>query len=160
MFNVNGVIPAPEHCSFHHVTQLADVTGPGVGEQHLAGPIVDPPDILSIFRAEAPQEMFGQDKGVLAPLPQGRKVEEDHRETEVQVAPEPAVLDLSLEVAIGGREDAHVDLAVTDPADPAHRSLFDCPKQLSLERGLQITHLVEEDKAALGGLEQAKLRLL
>src|SRR3954468_3286074 len=133
MLNVNGVVPAPKHRALDHVTQLADVAGPGIGEQHGAGPTVDPPDILPVLGAEAPQEMLGEDKGIVAPLPQRGKVEEDHGQTEVQVAPEAAVLHLPLEVAIGCRQNAHVDLAVTDPADSSHHSLFNCSKQLPLK---------------------------
>src|SRR4051812_25054264 len=103
MLNVNGVVPAPEYRAFDHVTQLADVARPGIGEQHVAGPTVNPPDILSVFGAEAPQEVLREDEDIVAPLPQRGEVEEDHGQTEVQVASEAAMLDFALEVAIGCR---------------------------------------------------------
>ena len=51
---------------------------------------------------------------------------------------------LPLEIAVSGRENANVDLAIADPTHPAHSSLLDGPKQLPLKRGLQVADLVEE----------------
>src|SRR3546814_11412826 len=70
---------------------------------------------------------------------------------------ELARLDQLAEVLVGGREDAHVVLDFVAAADRAHGFFLDRPQQFHLHVQRQFGHLVEEQRAALGGLEQAFL---
>ena len=87
-------------------------------------------------------------------------MEDDHRQPEVEVPPELVPLDVALEIAVGGRQDADVDPAIPDPADPPHGPVLHRLEQLALERQLHVAHLVEEEEAAFGRLEQAHPRFL
>src|SRR6185436_15440067 len=70
----------------------------------------------------------------------------------------PAVLDLALEVAVGGGQEPDVDRARPKRPDPQDRALLENAQQLDLDRRRQLTDLVEKHGAALGALEQADLR--
>src|SRR5262245_13336623 len=61
------------------------------------------------------------------------------------------------EVAIGGREEPHVDREIPDRAHPPHPALLHGPQELHLQRHGQLAHLIEEDRAARRRLEQAAL---
>ena len=52
-------------------------------------------------------------------------------------------------------EDAHVDRLFGHRADRAHRALLDRAQQLRLHRQRQVADLVEEQRAAVGGLKEA-----
>ena len=56
-----------------------------------------------------------------------------------------------------GRQDAHVDRHFGVGADRADRLLLDRAQQLDLHRQRQLGDFVEEQRAAVGGLEQARL---
>src|SRR5262249_9872311 len=93
-------------------------------------------------------------------LAQGRDAQRDAVEAEVEVAPERPPGDLGLEIAVGGGDDADVDGARLERADAPDEPLFEDPEELDLDRHGQLAHLVAEDRAALGRLEQPGLRLL
>jgi hypothetical protein len=160
MLNVNRVVPAPKYGSLDHMAQLPDVPRPGIGKQYVTGTRIDPPNVLSIFGTEPSQKMFGQQPYVLASLAQGRQVEENHGEPELEVAAEATLLNLTFQISIGGRQDSNIDLAVTDAPDTANGSLLDRPKELALERGFEIANFVQKYEATFSCLEQPQLRFL
>ena len=63
------------------------------------------------------QEVLDEQRDVEWPLPQRRNVEVDDVETPVEVLAEAPLLDLLLEVAVGGGDDPQVDLAFAIVAD-------------------------------------------
>ena len=69
-------------------------------------------------------------------------------------------LDRRLEVAVGGRDEAHVDRLGRVAAERAgtRRSSSDA-QQLGLQRERQLADLVEEERAAVRGLERPGLRV-
>ena len=60
-----------------------------------------------------------------------------------------------LEVHIGGRDDAHVHVHHVVPAHPAEGALFEDPEQAHLHVEASLAELVEEERAAVGHLEDA-----
>ena len=90
----------------------------------------------------------------------GTRMREDLQAV-VEVLAEAALRDLLLEVAVGRRDDAHVR-----PASPAsRRSARISPScstrsSLRLQRERHLRHLVEEERAAVGDLEEALLVLV
>ena len=56
---------------------------------------------------------------------------------------------------MGRAEQAHVDRQLGDRADRPHRALLDRAQQLRLHRQRQVADLVEEQRAAVGRLEEA-----
>ena len=56
---------------------------------------------------------------------------------------------------MGGAQQPHVDRQLGHRADRPHRALLDRAQQLRLHRQRQVADLVEEQRAAVGGLEEA-----
>ena len=77
---------------------------------------------------------------------------------EVEVLPETAGGDRRVEVDIGRGDDADVDRDRRAGADAHDLALLEDAEQLHLERRRQVADLVEEQRAAIGGLEPARLR--
>ena len=59
------------------------------------------------------------------------------------------------EVAVGGGDDAHVDLALLAGADRANAAALEHVEQLRLQRGRHLADLVEKQRAAVGLGEEA-----
>src|SRR5207247_11252606 len=65
---------------------------------------------------------------------------------------------LGLEVLVGGREDAHVDLERAVAADPLELALLQDAQDLGLRLRPHVADLVEEERPAVGDLELALAR--
>src|SRR5690606_24714551 len=139
------------------VLQLADVAGPvvlaggdgGVGREAL--------DLGVVLAGVARQQVAGDDRDVVAALAQRRQVQVDHVVAVVQVLAEAALQDLLLEVAVGRRQDADVDRLGAGVADPHDDLLLDGAQDLHLQVERHLADLVEEQGAAVGRLELARL---
>ena len=90
-------------------------------------------------------------------LAQRRDVDARDREPEVEVGAERALVRLGAQVAVGRRDDAHVDLDVFLAADAAERPPLEHAQQRRLDRQRQLADLVEEDRTAVRQLERALL---
>ena len=99
-------------------------------------------------------EMAGQDGDVLATLAQRRDVDGEDGQPVVQVLAEASALDLVLEAPVGGRHDAHVDRMGAVVADRPDLALLEHAQQLGLQARRGLGHLVEEQRAAVGHLEE------
>ena len=72
-----------------------------------------------------------------------------------QVLPEAAGRHLGGQVLVGGTEDAHVDWQLGRAAHRPHGPLLDDAQELALHRQRHLADLVEEQRAAVRGLEEA-----
>ena len=90
---------------------------------------------------------------------QRRQVERDHGQPVVEIGAEPAFLDGEREILAGGRDDGDVQGLVARAAEATHRALLDDLQQLRLQRDRQQADLVEEDRPAIGRLEESRLGL-
>ena len=61
---------------------------------------------------------------------------------------------------MGRGHHAHVDAHRLGGADRQHLALLQRAQQLGLQLGRQVADLVEEQRAAIGGAEQPRLRLV
>src|SRR5206468_3689295 len=77
-------------------------------------------------------EVLDQDRDVLDPVVQGRHVDRDDGDPEVEVFAKRAGLDGGGEIAIGRREDAHVDPDRTASAHARELALLEHAQQLGL----------------------------
>src|SRR5439155_1569060 len=72
---------------------------------------------------------------------------------------EVGTLELRLEVRVGRGDEAHVDLDRAVGADRGDALVLDDPEQFGLETEGHLTDLVEEERPAVGRLEQPAPRL-
>src|SRR5437867_10244520 len=98
------------------MAELAHVPRPRIGEHQVARRRADLAHHLPVLGVERSQEMLGQEQHVLVALPQGRYVEHDHRQAEIEILAEPLLARLALEIAVRGGDDAEVDLALAHTA--------------------------------------------
>ena len=105
---------------------------------------------------QAPQEMLGQERDVLAALAQRRQRDRDDVQAVVQVLAELPFGHELLQVPLRGGDDAHVHRERSRAADALDRPLLQHAQQLHLHRQRDVADLVEEDGAAFGHLEAAR----
>ena len=78
------------------------------------------------------QEVVGEQRDVARPLAQRRDVDLDHVQAVEEVLAEAALLELLLEVAVGGGHDAHVHLEGLVAAHALELALLQEAQQLDL----------------------------
>ena len=103
--------------------------------------------------------MLGKLHDVLAALPQRRESDRQDRQAMVEVLAEPPRADRLLEILAGRGDHPGVDRLAARAAEAAHGALLDHLQELGLQSLGHEPDLVEEDRAAVRGLEQAGLGL-
>src|SRR6185503_2782641 len=103
----------------------------------------------------AGQDVLGQIRDVGHALAQRRDADGDDVQPVVEVLAELAASDQALEVAVGGGDDADVDLAGLLVADPADLVLLEDAQEAGLHGEAGVGDLAEEEGAAVGHLEEA-----
>ena len=151
-------LPRSEHDgALHDVLQFPDVPRPVVllqqGER-LGG---DPPGLLAELLAVLLEEVRDQQRDVLPALPERGEVNGDHVQAVEEVLPERAVAHGGLQVFVGGRDEAHLHLHVLGVPHPPDLPLLDGAQELDLEQGRDFGDLVQEQRSAVGGGEEADL---
>src|SRR5689334_20529047 len=131
------------------VVQLADISRPVVvfePHQEIVGERTVPSEPLP--------KVTRQERDVAAALTKGRKLDARHRETIEEIVAKAPRLDLSVEIAARGCDDADVDV---DPAIAPERSYFrpfDGAQQFGLQGDVEVPHLVNEEGPTVGFLEE------
>ena len=77
----------------------------------------------------------------------GGQVDGHHRQPVVEILAEAPGLDLRLQVAVGGGDEAHVDPGGLDAAHPLELALLERAQQLHLHLDRDLADLVEEQRA-------------
>ena len=93
--------------------------------------------------------------GCPRPLAERRELDREDVEPVVEVLAERLLADGLEQVAVGGGDDADVDLDRRRAADPLELALLEDAEQLGLGLRGQLADLVEEERAAVGQLEPA-----
>src|SRR5688572_17022558 len=140
--------------ALHDVLQLAHVAGEVVGHQLSERRFRQAWRRHPVLRGEALQDMAGDEGNVLAALAQRRHGEVDHVEPVIEVAAEAAGLHHPGEALVGGADDAGIGRLLLRGAHLAHAPLLDGAQQQHLRMQRQLRHLVEEQGAAVRGLEE------
>ena len=99
--------------------------------------------------------MVRERRDVLAALAQRRQADRKDAQAVVQILPEPSRLDLVLEATVRRRDHAHVDGPGAGVADGPDLALLEHAQELRLERAARLADLVEEERAAVGDVEEA-----
>src|SRR5207244_4099449 len=79
----------PQDGSLDDVAELTHVPRPGVGDQQLARRGTDLAHRLPILGVAESEEVFRQLEHVFTALAQRRHRQDDHRQTEIEIIPEP-----------------------------------------------------------------------
>src|SRR5436190_8250765 len=139
--------------------ELADVPGPAALHEHADRVRAHLLHALAGGGPEALEECGHEERDVLATLAQRRQLDPDHADPVEEVHPEVALLDLLPEVAVRRRDDAHIDLPRPRIADAHDLALLEDTQQARLELHRDVADLVEEERAAVGGLDEPLLVL-
>src|SRR5882724_4891895 len=148
------------HRALHAVLELADVPRPGVGEEPLRHRRREAAHRLRDLPGVMVDEALREEEDVAPAHAQRRQLDADDVQAEVQILAQAALLDRRLEVAVGGGDDAHVDRDLVVRPDRAHRAFLDRAQKPRLERRRQVGDLVQEDRAPVRLLEEARARVV
>src|SRR3989449_213366 len=138
----------------HGILELAHVAQPLVPPQEIQRGAVDPL-LLLLGGVELGEERADQQLHVPRALAQRRQPDREHAQAIEQVLAQLAVRHRLLGLAVGGRHDADVDLEFALPADPRDDPGLEHAQQAHLQLERHLADLVEEERAALGALEEA-----
>ena len=105
--------------------------------------------------ASLAQEIVGEGGNVLGAVAKGREANGKDVEPIVEIAPKTAGGHIRLEIGVGGGDDADVHAASASAPDAPHLHLLDGAEQLGLQRDVEITHLVDEERPPVRLLEEA-----
>ncbi len=99
------------------------------------------------------EEVLDEERDVARALAQRRQADRHDVEAVEEVFAERAGGDELLEVAVGRRDEAHVDADRLDAADALELALLQRAQELDLHLDGDLANLVEEQRAAVGELE-------
>ena len=139
------------------VLQLAHVARPVVVAQALEAGGLEALHVEAVALHLALQERVGQLRDVLAPLVERGQRDLDHLEAEVEVLAEAPLIHHGLQIDVGGPNHAHVHPVVSLLADATHAPVVEHLQELGLHLRRHVPDLVEEQRAAVGDLEEAGL---
>ena len=90
------------------------------------------------------EEVVGEERDILRPLPEWWQLDREHAQPVVEVLAKPTRLGLRLEVPVGGRDQSHIDHAGPLVADPFELPLLENTEELGLMFEGDLADLVEE----------------
>src|SRR5438093_9602168 len=154
--NVPGLdlLVGEDEGAVHGILELAHVAQPLVPPQEIQRGAVDPL-LLLLGGVELGEERADQQLHVPRALAQRRQPDREHAQAIEQILAQLAVRHRLLGLAVGGRHDADVDLEFALPADPRDDPGLEHAQQAHLQLDRHLADLVEEERAALGALEEA-----
>src|SRR5579863_4357876 len=94
---------------------------------------------------------------ITAPLAQGRHAQVHDVDAIVQILTEGSILDFSVELAIGGADDAHFHFLVFLSSDAAKLSILQQLQKLRLQSKIEFGNLVEKKRSAMRHLNASGL---
>ena len=103
--------------------------------------------------------MPGAQADVPGPLPEGRYLELEHVEAEVEVLAEASLDGKLLQLAVGRGDYPDVEVYLLAAADPGYPVGLNGAQELGLELDGQLADLVEEEGSVVGELEAAGVAL-
>ena len=139
----------------HDVLQLTHIPRPRIPGQGRHGAMRQR-GARADARRERPPEMMREHRDVFRPLAQRRHTHSNHVEPIQQVLPEAAGLRLRAQIAIDGADDPDVHLPAERLPDPSNLLLLQHAQQLRLGARREVHHLVEEQRAAVGFLDETR----
>src|SRR4051812_28408359 len=146
-----------QHGALDRVLELAHVAGPAVADQQVIHRRRQRLDVLLVALPELVEEIVAEQRDVLGALAQRRDAQRDRVDAEVEILAQPPVAQRGIEIDVGGADQAEVDMHDPVAADRPVLALLENAQQLGLQIRRHLADLVEQQRAALGHLEQAFL---
>src|SRR5206468_7395532 len=131
----------------------ADVAGPVVGGELFGMSFGETRRRTIHFTGGQADKVRGKLGDVFATLAQRWDIEGKHDDPIEQILPETAGGHFFFQIAVGGGNNAHVDLARARVADAFNFLLLQDPQQLGLHGQRDFPNLVEKERAAVGEFE-------
>ena len=95
------------------------------------------------------KQMIDQQRQICFVLPQGRKVDVKHVQTEIQILAQMAVGDSLFGIFVGGGEHAHVHRRFHFAAETPDFVIFEHAQEFRLGRRRHLADFVEQQRAAM-----------
>ena len=154
---VNHLSTAQCHGAFQNILELPDITREWVAEQmrhrrigklrqRFAHPVCMPGE-----------EMRHENRQIILSFAQRRDFQSEHIESEVKILAQRAGADRLRRMAIGRRQYPDIRFDHLAAAQAQELALLQHAQQFDLDRRRHFSHLVEEQRAALGQFEEAGL---
>ena len=153
IFGVNGVCGGEEGEAFDDIAKFADVAGPVITAQ-LRDRVVGKGFVFpAVLLGDLAGKMGDELGEIFQAIAQRRKGQRKDVDAVEEVTAEFVISDVVFEVAVGGNDDADIDLDGLIATDALDFAFFEDAKQLGLHGDGHIADLVEEKSATLGLLE-------
>src|SRR5438309_6342052 len=149
---------AQRHGALDGVFQLADVSGPIVGDQPAHGVFRNRAH-RALWVGEFLQKCRDEDGDITLAVPQRRQFDLHDIQTEIQILPESSRTNGRVQIAVSGSDDADIDLAAFGGADGLDFALLQRTQELGLQIHGHVSDFIEKERAPLGGFEQTLLGL-
>ena len=133
--------------------------GHAVGAELAGGVRRDAANVLAELAVEEVDVEGHEHRHVFEVIPERRQHDWEDIEPVEEILAEMAGVDLFLEVPVRGCDNPDVDRDVVRAADTLERLFLEEAEELGLERRYHLADFVEEDRAAVGLLEQPALLL-
>src|SRR5262245_59130165 len=153
LLNADLLASAAHDGPFDHGGELADVARPAVTPQLVLGIPRQPPDFTLTFR-QPRREDTRERQNVFGALAQRQQDERGWREAIKQIRAEGAAADQIGEIGVGRGNDSNVKWSRVATTEASHQTAVDCREHLALQIERQRIDIVQEQRAAVGGLEQ------
>jgi hypothetical protein len=149
---------AEDHRCLNHLLQLADISRPVVGRKHLQGLLVHIPNrFVLIFLSGKLDEVRDEQRDILPPFAQGRYFDREGLQAVIKILTKCACSDGGFEVAIRGRNHAHVSSNRCSTAGAVKDLIVQDAKQSSLDLESELPNFVQEDRPTFGYLKMTQV---
>src|SRR5579863_5054867 len=148
-------VAAQDGASFDGVLQLADVAGPLARDERLHDRVVDGLGARAIFARELRHERVHEQRDVVDSLAERRAPNRKDREAKVEVFAKGPGLDALGQVFVGRGEHTNVDVDDVLAAHPRDLARLYRSEHFGLCHDVHVPDFVEEERAAMGLLEEA-----
>src|SRR5271170_4418387 len=143
------------HSTLHGVLKFADIPGPVIGLKPANRLGRQPFDRLLHRFSETLEEMPRQERNILAPLPQRRKLDWDNAQPIVQVLPKASLRNFLFEILVGCCDDPDIHINLFRTSNGSYFPFLKYAIELHLHGQAHVANLVHEERPAMRRLEES-----
>ncbi len=109
------------------------------------------------IRRDLVEKVLGQRRNVFDSFAQSRERKRNRADAEIQIVAKTLLSDELSDVLVRRSDQSHVNLTISNVSHAPETFLFQDLQQFGLDLKIDVAHFVEEDRAAMGHLEQSLL---